>query len=63
MSGSIFGDVLTALVFVALVTTLVAHKGTAGDITAAGNAFSGSIRAATANGGDLGNLPDLPSRS
>jgi hypothetical protein len=46
MGGSL-GDVLTGLVFVALATTLVAHKNTASDIGAAGNAFSGSIKAAT----------------
>lgn len=40
-------DVLTGLVFVALATTLVAHKNTATDIGAAGNAFSSSIKAAT----------------
>jgi hypothetical protein len=42
-----FADILTAIVFVALATTLVAHKNTASDITSAGNAFSGSIKAAT----------------
>lgn len=41
-----FLDVLMAIVFVALATTLVIHKNTAGDINAAGNAFSGSIKAA-----------------
>jgi hypothetical protein len=45
MRGGI--DILTGLVFVALATTLVAHKDTASDISAAGNAFSGSIKAAT----------------
>lgn len=45
------GDVLTGLVFVALATTLVAHKNTASDIGAAGNAFSSSIQAATGNAG------------
>lgn len=44
-------DIAMAIVFVALATTLVAHKGTAGDIGAAGNAFSGSIKAATGNAG------------
>jgi hypothetical protein len=39
-------------VFVALITTIVAHKNTANDIKAAGNAFSGSINAAT--GGAMG---------
>lgn len=45
--GSRFADVLTAIVFVALATTLVAHPNTSKDISAAGNAFSGSIKAAT----------------
>ena len=40
-------DILTAIVFVALATTLVAHKNTASDVAAAGNAFSSSIKAAT----------------
>ena len=40
-------DVLTGLVFVALATTLVAHQNTSTDISAAGNAFSSSIKAAT----------------
>jgi hypothetical protein len=47
MRGGGFIDVLTGLIFVALATTLVAHKDTASDITSAGNAFSGSIKAAT----------------
>lgn len=41
-----FFDVLMAIVFVALATTLVSHKNTASDINAAGNAFSGSLKAA-----------------
>lgn len=45
--GASIADILMAIVFVALATTLVAHKNTAGDIAAAGNAFSGSIKAAT----------------
>jgi hypothetical protein len=45
--GSTIADVLMALVFVALATTLVAHRNTATDIAAAGNAFSSSIKAAT----------------
>ncbi len=49
MRGAGIGDVLTGLVFVALATTLVAHKNTSTDIAAAGNAFSGSIKAATGN--------------
>lgn len=44
--GSIL-DVFTGLVFVALATTLVAHKNTSTDIAAAGNAFSSGIKAAT----------------
>jgi hypothetical protein len=47
MSGRNFIDVLMAIVFVALVTTLVTHKNTANDVTAAGNAFSNSLRVAT----------------
>jgi hypothetical protein len=45
--GSTIADVLMAIVFVALATTLVAHPNTAKDIAATGNAFSGSIKAAT----------------
>lgn len=45
--GAKFADILMAIVFVALATTLVAHKNTASDVTAAGNAFSSSIKAAT----------------
>ncbi len=46
-SGSGLGDILMAIVFVALATTVVSHKNTSTDIAAAGNAFSGSIKAAT----------------
>lgn len=42
------GDVMMGLVFVALATTLVIHPNTSSDINAAGNAFSGSIKAAVA---------------
>ena len=45
--GASIADVLMAIVFVALATTLVAHKNTSSDIAAAGNAFSSSIKAAT----------------
>ena len=48
--GSGIADVLTAIVFVALATTLVSHKNTSTDIAAAGNAFSNSIKAATGQG-------------
>jgi hypothetical protein len=47
MKGASIADILMGLVFVALATTLVAHKGTSTDIAAAGNAFSTSIKAAT----------------
>lgn len=47
MRGGDFTNVLTAIVFVALATTLVVHAGTASVITAAGNAFSNSLSAAT----------------
>lgn len=39
-------DIAGGIVLVALATTLVASPRTAGQITALGNAFSGSIRAA-----------------
>lgn len=38
-----FGDILLMIVYVALATTIVIHPNSAGDINAAGNAFSGSI--------------------
>lgn len=44
--ASSFMDVLMGIVFVALVGTLVAHPNTAKDITAAGNAFSQSLKVA-----------------
>jgi hypothetical protein len=40
------GNIMMAIVFVALATTLVIHPNTAGDINAGGNAFSGAIKAA-----------------
>ena len=48
MHANSFIDVLMGIVFVSLVATLVAHPNTAGDVTAAGNAFSNSLKAATA---------------
>ena len=39
-------DVLGGIVLVAMITTAVAHTGTSQDISALGNAFSGSIKAA-----------------
>lgn len=45
MGDKIF-NVLSAIVTVALVTTIVAHPNSAGDIKAMGDAFSGSLRAA-----------------
>jgi hypothetical protein len=44
-ANSIF-DVMGGIVLVALVTTIVTSRNTAGQITAAGNAFSGSLSAA-----------------
>jgi len=41
-----FIDVLGGIVLVALATTIVTSRNTAGQITAAGNAFSKSISAA-----------------
>lgn len=46
MKVNSFFDVLGAIVLVALVTSLVSSRNTARQITALGNAFSGSIRAA-----------------
>lgn len=43
-----FMDVLMGIVFVALAATLVSHPETARVITASGNAFSNSLRAAKA---------------
>jgi hypothetical protein len=40
-----FVDVLGAIITVALVTTIVAHPNTSQVITAAGNAFTGAIKA------------------
>lgn len=47
-ANSIF-DVMGGIVLVALVTTIVTSRNTARQITAAGNAFSGSIKAALGN--------------
>jgi hypothetical protein len=41
-----FMDVLMGIVFVALAATLVSHPQTARVITASGNAFSNSLKAA-----------------
>lgn len=49
MKVNTFMDVLGAIVTVALVTTIVAHPNTASQITAAGNAFSGVLRASQGN--------------
>lgn len=46
MRASGFMDVLMGIVFVALAGTLVAHPQTAQIITASGNAFSNSLKAA-----------------
>jgi len=43
-------DVMGGVVLVALVTTIVTSRYTAGQITAAGNAFSGTIAAALGKG-------------
>ena len=40
-------EIALAIVAVAMVTTIVAHKNSARVITAVSNGFSGSIRAAT----------------
>lgn len=41
-----FANILGAIITVALITTIVSHRNTATVVSAAGNAFSGSIRAA-----------------
>ena len=46
MRASGFMDVLMGIVFVALAATLVSHPQTARVITASGNAFSNSLKAA-----------------
>ena len=46
MHASGFMDVLMGIVFVALAATLVSHPDTARIITASGNAFSNSLKAA-----------------
>jgi hypothetical protein len=43
-------DVMGGIVLVALVTTVVTSRNTAGQITAAGNAFSSTIAAALGKG-------------
>lgn len=40
-------DIALAIVAVAMITTIVAHRNSARVVTAVGNAFSSSIRAAT----------------
>lgn len=42
-------DVMGGIVLVALVTTIVTSRNTASQITAVGNAFSGSLQAAMGN--------------
>jgi hypothetical protein len=46
VTGSTVADVMGSIVLVALVTTIVAHPHTASVITAFGNAFSNSLKAA-----------------
>lgn len=46
MADRVF-DVAIAIVAVAMVTTIVAHRNSAQVVTAVGRAFSNSIRAAT----------------
>jgi hypothetical protein len=42
-------NIVGAIIVVALVTTIVAHKNTASVISASGNALSSSLRAAMGN--------------
>lgn len=47
-ANSVF-DIAAGIVMVALVATIVGSRNTAGQITAVGNAFSGSLQAAMGN--------------
>lgn len=47
-ANSIF-DIAAGIVMVAMVTTIVTSRNTASQITAVGNAFSGSLQAAMGN--------------
>lgn len=49
MNANNIFDVLGGIVVVALVTTIVTSRNTAGQITAVGNAFAGSLQAAMGN--------------
>lgn len=44
-----FADIIGAITMVALVTTIVAHPGTAKVVTAAGAAYTNGLRAAMGN--------------
>lgn len=46
MNGDRIASILGSIVFVALVTTIVAHKNTSKIVSSLGGAFSSSIRAA-----------------
>jgi uncharacterized protein YejL (UPF0352 family) len=50
MNANNIFDVMGGIVLVALVTTIVTSRNTASQITAVGNAFSGSIQAALGRG-------------
>lgn len=50
MNANNIFDVAGGIVLVALVTTIVTSRNTAGQITAVGNAFAGSLRAALGQG-------------
>jgi hypothetical protein len=41
-----WADIFGGIVIVAMITTIVGHSGTSGDIKALGGAFAGSISAA-----------------
>ncbi len=50
MTANNIFDVLGGIVLVALVTTIVTSRYTAGQVTAAGNAFSGVLASALGKG-------------
>jgi hypothetical protein len=46
MNGATIAEVMGSIVFVALITTIVAHPNTASVVTSFGNAFTNSLKAA-----------------
>jgi hypothetical protein len=50
MTGNTIGNFVTGILLVALVATLVGHKNTASDVSAAGTSFANVINAAQGAG-------------